>query len=461
MVVQLVADALGIGPESLVVLFALLFSYPLSYVFRRYVYGLPVVVRHAYLAVAGLSLQYWCYGQTISHLLVCVAVSYIILYFAGKTKIGLALNWVWAMGYLSYGYVAFATESYDINWTVSQCILTLRLIGLAFDYHDFHNKKPEEITGDLQLTALDKLPDPLAMLGFSFFHGAALVGPQYPYKRHREFVEGTLFDKTMPIPWAYVLNRMGLSFVYLGLNTVFAVVMGYTYAHMMTPEFNELPFYVKFFYVVFVGKVALSKYIGVWLLAHGSCVVSGVTYDGKDESGRVKWNRLENCLPRRYETSLSLQGLIESFNINTNLWSMRYCFKRLRFLGNKNLSLLFTLLFLALWHGFHLGYFVTFLFEFYYMDVERKVKSMGGPFYKTLPPAAMLAMKPVLFLIRSYALGFALITFELLSVSKSAVVWGHTYYFGFYAPLIVYAVAMQLPRSKGPKAVKVEPTKEQ
>lgn len=34
------------------------------------------------------------------------------------------------------GYYMTATDDYDIKWTMPQCVLTLRLIGLAFDLWD-------------------------------------------------------------------------------------------------------------------------------------------------------------------------------------------------------------------------------------------------------------------------------------------------------------------------------------
>lgn len=34
------------------------------------------------------------------------------------------------------GYYMTGTETYDIKWSMPQCVLTLRLIGLAFDLFD-------------------------------------------------------------------------------------------------------------------------------------------------------------------------------------------------------------------------------------------------------------------------------------------------------------------------------------
>lgn len=67
------------------------------------------------------------------------------------------------------------------------------------------------------------------------------------------------------------------------------------------------------------------------------------------------------------------QHYIDSFNVQTNYWIAEYVYKRLRFLNNRNYSQLGALVFLALWHGFHSGYYITFAMEFAVIICEREV----------------------------------------------------------------------------------------
>jgi len=68
-----------------------------------------------------------------------------------------------------------------------------------------------------------------------------------------------------------------------------------------------------------------------------------------------------------------MKAVIKLNMINSFIFdSCRYIFKRLRFLGNKNLSHFLTLMFLALWHGLFVGYFVCFLGEFVIMVIEKQ-----------------------------------------------------------------------------------------
>lgn len=50
-----------------------------------------------------------------------------------------------------------------------------------------------------------------------------------------------------------------------------------------------------------------------------------------------------------------------------------HIFKRLKWMNNKYLSHVGTLLFLAVWHGYHLGYFLLFAFEFMCMMAQEQV----------------------------------------------------------------------------------------
>ena len=58
---------------------------------------------------------------------------------------------------------------------------------------------------------------------------------------------------------------------------------------------------------------------------------------------------------------------------NEMRFSLRYLYKRLRFLGNKLISHFITLAFVALWHGIAPGFFLCFIGEFVIIVVEQQV----------------------------------------------------------------------------------------
>lgn len=120
-----------------------------------------------------------------------------------------------------------------------------------------------------------------------------------------------------------------------------------------------------------VSKVTLCKYLGAWLVVEGSCILYGVSRD--PHTGQM--DRCFNMSLLYYETSPTFGGLIESFNMSTNYFAMTYIYKRLRFLGSKVASQAITLFFLAFWHGYASGYYVTFFMEMMIMKMEKDVSS--------------------------------------------------------------------------------------
>ncbi len=72
--------------------------------------------------------------------------------------------------------------TYDINWTMSYCILCLKLIGLAWDYRD--GALPTEKLSEYQKSAaLQTLPDALETVSFCLMPTACFVGPQVSIPR--------------------------------------------------------------------------------------------------------------------------------------------------------------------------------------------------------------------------------------------------------------------------------------
>ena len=118
--------------------------------------------------------------------------------------------------YLLWGYVQLATEGYDVDWTTPHCVLTLRLIGLAFDVMDGADK------GKQGKDALTRVPGLLDMLGFCFCFCGATVGPQYSFRLYSSFVVGSLVHSTSGRVQAGVM-RLVLGLFYVG---VVAFAMG-------------------------------------------------------------------------------------------------------------------------------------------------------------------------------------------------------------------------------------------
>ena len=55
---------------------------------------------------------------------------------------------------------------------------------------------------------------------------------------------------------------------------------------------------------------------------------------------------------------------------------MNYVYKRLKFMNNRYVSQLSALVFLAVWHGWHSGYYLTFFNEFIVINFEKEFSAI-------------------------------------------------------------------------------------
>lgn len=414
---------LGADIAALRLLFSILSAYPIAIFYRKYIYGREKNIHHLFFICTGLLLGYLNYGSDILHPITAIAITYVLLAVLGGTSLAVACVFIFNMIYLSIGYMAMSTESYDINWTMPQCVLVLRLIGVAFDYFDGHQKE-DTLSADSKKYMLKSLPHPLEFFGFAVFPATFMVGPQFPMRRYQSYVAGEFGDQSNPRnppeSESAALKRFGLGVLYLMLFQILGVLVSDEF--LISDGFKNTSFLWKHFLLGLWGRYTLYKYVCCWLLAEGGCILFGITYNGVDESGKKQWNGLENIKLSLIENTKEFGDYIKSFNINTNQWVGHYVFKRLKFLGNRNLSQLGALMFLAVWHGYHSGYFLTFFIEFLVIYMERDIKSIVKSNRALSQFFDQSIVDIVLnFLLRLYTfvfMGFCLVPFSFLTLEK-------------------------------------------
>ncbi|MEE6513739.1 hypothetical protein FKM82_021530 [Ascaphus truei] len=291
----------------------------------------------------------------------------------GRTVTAVLTSFCFQMMYLLSGYYITATDDYDIKWTMPHCVLTLKLVGLTFDYYD-GGKAESSLSPEQQNYAVRGVPTLLEIFGFSYFYGGFLVGPQFSMSRYLKLVRGQLTDIEGQRPNSIVpaMNRLCLGLCFLLIYMVFGPYLPDNY--FLTEEYANQPFWYRCVYITIWGKVTLYKYVNCWLVTEGVCILTGLGYNGTDENGRARWDACANMKVWLFETTPFFTGTIASFNTNTNDWVARYVFKRLRFLGSKAMSQAAALFFLAIWHGLHSGYLICFSLEFLIVIVEKQVR---------------------------------------------------------------------------------------
>eukprot|EP01135_Chromosphaera_perkinsii_P004648 Nk52_evm41s292 gene=Nk52_evmTU41s292 len=447
-----IAQAAGLPTAGLKIFIGILAGQPLALIYRYALSSnqVPNVIKHLYFTITGSLILFFCYRKDILHFYASVLISYLFMWILGPTKLSVGVVFSFIMSYLLIGYVYTATADYDINWTTSHCVLTLRVIGFAWDYYDggMKKKKEDALSKDQLTTCLEELPGVLETFGFFLSFGGLLTGPQYPYRKYDAFITNDIYRVQgfsnvkscldISAPFFYASVRFAACIFYIVLYTVLSGK--WNIGLIKDAGFVNLDFATKIFYMWIVGWVLLKRYLLVWLMAESACITLGLGFNGYEENYEPtkknkpipKWNGAANMRLTRFEFANQLGACITSFNINTNQWSARYVFKRLRFLGNKNLSAGATLFFLAIWHGFDTGYFVCFFFEFLVMEFERVIIHTFGPMTNDVISKSVI-LKGIHYVFtwsyKSIFLSYALISFELLKWDEILRAYNSVYWF--------------------------------
>ena len=398
--------------------------------------------------LSGLFAAWFAFGEDVEYNIAAVGGTYLILLCAGGTQLSVFLSFLFNFGFLLAGYYFTASEEdYDIYWTTPHCVLTLRLIGLTFDLYDGERARRQGrqvLSKDQKETALEETPSLLEILSHSFFLGGYFVGPPITMKKYKQSVSPSYQASLPDSPLGYGLQRLALGFLYLILHLIGSLWLPNDWP--VSQQFSSSLLVTKLVLLVVWAKVAIAKYISAWLIAEGVWVISGTSFAGLSQEGEPNWSGCANVKIRRLESASQFHHIIESFNVFTNHWVSVYIYKRLKFLGIKTVSQGISLVFLAAWHGFHSGYFVTFSNEFFMVKVERDFLSICGRSQmveRWLRSPRLVSLFHLLgWLGVSLVLPLCFLPFALLTFSKFYPAYAATYF-------LLYAVFGSWPLIRG------------
>ncbi|XP_015794598.1 lysophospholipid acyltransferase 5 [Tetranychus urticae] len=435
---------LGANENAVKIFFTLLAGYPIAIIYNYCIVNRSKLIKKLFFIVSGLALGLFNHGYDFFHTTVTILTMYFVLKWFGDSKFSVKFAYVFCSAYLLCGYFLTQMKSndYSFEWTIPQCVLTLRLIAIAFDLYDGKRIQAkvtvngEPIKNDAPIY---EAPEFLELFACCYLPFSFLVGPQFEYKKFQEFLNGK--ENVYKICANQATKKLGLGVLYL-----ICYVIGEKYCPpsiLLSDYFNASGFFMSFTLIALTTKIQTCKYIGIWILSEGSLIMSGFTYDKQSKTFR----NYCNADPYLFETTPTFGGIIRSFNITTNHWSGKYIFKRLKFLGNRIISHAATLAYLALWHGWKSGYYVTFGMEFMIMKMEWEVTAIMQKLRrsnKTLDNIlnqsyVRLSILAFLHIYTVYMFGYCLAPFILLTYTKWVPVLAHVYFSGhlFYISWII------------------------
>jgi len=161
-----------------------------------------------------------------------------------------------------------------------------------------------------------------------------------------------------------------------------------------------------------------------------------------------------NVKIRQLETSTSIKVIFDKWNIQTQIWLRRIAYDRLP--SGKTLGV-FVLS--ALWHGFYIGYYLTFVLAAFMVYAGRGIRRKIRPLFQMNKSTQML-YSVLTWVGTLTAINYSAVSFDFLDFGRSIEFYKQWY---FIPHIIVTLCAIFLPggstkkSAKGKEGIKQEP----
>ncbi|VDM41525.1 unnamed protein product [Toxocara canis] len=336
-------------------------SLPIAFIHYKYMAANRVsrTVRLAFPPAIGIAFCYFCYGNAIKHLLSNIAISFALMHLSPPEYVHKCV-FLFSMGYLVFihWYRWYILTSYSIDITGSMMVSVQKVTTMAFSLHDGRVKKVEELNEIQRREALSSVPPMLDYLSYIFHFQTVLTGPLCFYTDYMKWIDGTNAigkNGTVEKQWRAVVSK-------LLQVSVFALLV-VSFGTQCYPEMVAEPKYLTwgsfawcalFFVVIFLQR---TQYYFAWILADAICNVSGLGFNGYDANGRARWDLVSNVDVIRVEMATNFKETLDAWNCCTMYWLRRVAYDR----TPKRFRIVATYMLSAVWHGFFLGYYITFL----------------------------------------------------------------------------------------------------
>ncbi|KDQ14382.1 hypothetical protein BOTBODRAFT_159594 [Botryobasidium botryosum FD-172 SS1] len=451
LVFEILAALIGISSDQLKLIFCLIISYPLGSVFVRIPKSWPAVKHLFNIAVStwflvGL-LELW---SGTAQLL----ASILFTYYAAKNLQGPNMPWIVfavTMSHLTVNHIIrmvgnIGPETVEITGT--QMVMTMKLTTFAWNVWDGRQQEAELDKSQLE-TRITKFPSLLAFLGYVFYFPGVLVGPTIEYASYDALVTETLFDsgpkgkggRSVPDGRKRVAYWKMLSGIFF---LILFAIYGSTYSYDVVLEdwWLTKPLFWRIGYTQILGFIQRTKYYGVWLLTEGSCILTGLGFNGFNAAGKTQWNRMANVDVLHIEFGENVKVLLDSWNMNTNVWLRNCVYKRVTPKGKKPgfRSSMVTFGTSAFWHGLYGGYYLTFMLGGFIQTVARMCRKNIRPLFISptdTSPSLSKRLYDVAGTLSTLALiNYAVAPFCILDLRRSLQAWSRM---GWYGHLVVAA----------------------
>jgi len=449
-------SGLPIDQINFLLLFVL--SYPLALVHRQI---WNPTLRHLYSGILGILTVIYMVGNDFYHTFVSALVAYLIMSVV-RNPTGTKLVWAWSFGYMTLSHIYRLYIDYmgwRVDFTIVQMVFTLKFCALACNLQD--GAFPQgELSSVHKRNAIKSPPNPLEYISYLYYWCTILPGPFFEFNDYIAFIDRSMFKETKgAIPsgsyWAFA--KVWAKTVVL-LAGVFLAFQHHPSFLFRKEEFMlSMDLFTRWNYIMVTFMLLRCTYYSGWLMSQAAVILSGFGYNGLDEKGNPKWDRVQNIDVLTVEFGTSLKELIGAWNQGTAYFLRVYVYfrvtkprakpgqdpKKLRGLSAPQGQLVVFLV-SALWHGCYPGYYYFFVYMFF----NNFVAGWGAKRITPLIPKNKvmgLIYSFICFYLAHSALNYGALSFIALSHMDSVIAYNNLYWLGHILTLGAFVIAVVDP----------------
>ncbi|XP_035433058.1 lysophospholipid acyltransferase 6 isoform X1 [Spodoptera frugiperda] len=433
---------------------ARLFRKPLRYASPEF--------RHSVCLVIGLTMGYFCFGRQAIHLSVLPMLTYTMLKSVSHKNMGNVILAV-SMIYLSCLHLhrqIYHTADYTLDITGPLMVITQRVTSLAYSLQDSLTVKERPTSANSseangELVKIEKIPSPLEYFAYTLAFQTLMCGPVVFYSDYIKFIEGARVDEfektkraTEPSPRRAVLYKVcgsvAAALLYLSLAQKYPLAVLEELTDPSSEVSRSWSALYLLWYAYLSTLVVRCKYYHAWLLSEAICNNCGMGFNGYNNDGTPKWDKMSNIDIFGFEFAQNFRVAIASWNKNTNQWLRDVAYER----GGAAWRTARVYALSAVWHGFHPGYYLTFFAGGLFTVAGRKIRYVARPMFLDSVPKKLF-YDCVTFFTTRVAMTYATVPFVLLHLTPSLAFYGKFYYSLHFIALGALLIPDKTKRSRG------------
>ncbi|XP_020624973.1 membrane-bound O-acyltransferase domain-containing protein 2-like isoform X2 [Orbicella faveolata] len=358
------------------------------------------------------------------------------------------------MGFLSVAHLHRQITDYGgytLDFTGPLMVLVQRTAYVAFSVHDGLARDESKLTEEQRRERLKKVPSLLEYFSYLFHYSTILAGPVCTFREFNDFIDGSDIrpkdpGQKEPSPMSDVLRKIMVSLVCV--TVILLTGSNYPIARNGDPEFIRSHHFLWRVLYSWISILSVRmRYYFAFTLAEAVNNMCGLGFNGYDENGKGKWNRVTNVDILKLEFATNMKQVLDNWNICTVLWLRRIVYERVP--HHRTLA---VFVMSAFWHGFYPGYYMAFATCGLMVEAARKVRRTCRPSFQRSRVASRV-YDVLTCAVTISCLTFTTIPFVALELSIGLDYWRSMYYFGH---VWCFVALLFLPGGKPKTHPKVE-----